>query len=338
MYCLINKKMNSTVTHYTLYRQMQRIFSFSGRKQSGKTLLAKTLEKRYNFKILNFADPIKNVASTIFDITRSELERQKDFLFHTPILLSPNKLSKIHDFTGIQTSIINEKFKQPITSIRQFLQILGTDLIRKYNPDWHISKTKIEVYKNRHSNICFADTRFKNEIDYVKSLKGEAWFIIRIRGYSDLSQHASETSLSFEDFDNVVINNGADISRFISKWTNYIDNGMYPGSVLVRYPVIYNYKLAIVLGALSSGECIDFINDTPVFKFKNKRLFVYFNECFPQSLWSDAALIEYLKKHGIIPFKDTYKSDTSTLKEQVDYFWNLGYIYEKWSDKKKVRV
>jgi hypothetical protein len=322
---------NIDTLHYTrkneLYERyhivnMQKIFSFSGRKQSGKTLLANILRDQYGFKILSFADPIKNVASSIFNISKNQLEKQKDQMFRKPVILTPGNLSKIHESTSIDFNLVNEKFKQPVSSIRQFLQILGTDLIRKHNPDWHISQTKLEVDKNRHSNICFADTRFSNELEFVKSLHGETWFIIRTRGYSELSHHISERSLSFQNFDNVIVNNGSDIINFKLKWTRYMDNGVYPGTILQSHNVVYGPKLFIVLGALSSGKCISFINDTTVFKFKNRQLFTYFNECFPCSEWSDAALLEYFKKHGIIPFVNTSKNVSMYC---VNHFWNLGY-------------
>ena len=93
------------------------------------------------------------------------------------------------------------KFK----TVRQLLQFIGTDLIRKYNTNWHVNRIRKMIDKNK--NYVFDDVRFKNELNLVKELGGECWFIIRPI-INNVSNHESETSLTWRDFGNkIIINN-----------------------------------------------------------------------------------------------------------------------------------
>ena len=56
---------------------LPKIFSFSGRKQSGKTELTKIC-KEYGYETINFADPMKELICKLLKITRQQLEEQKE--------------------------------------------------------------------------------------------------------------------------------------------------------------------------------------------------------------------------------------------------------------------
>lgn len=104
---------------------------------------------------------------------------------------------------------------------RTILQQVGTDKIRKTNPNFWVSivSETIQVLKQDYQYFIIADTRFPNEIQYLKN-----------QGYNVLSlyverpdlesglnkeqlQHPSETSLLPKDCDLFIINDNLDNLR-----------------------------------------------------------------------------------------------------------------------------
>ena len=190
---------------------LPRIISFSGRKGSGKSLLTQFLQYKYNYKIINFADELKQLTCLLFNISSTELENSKDKLnpdIETYMQKNHEKIcSIIHDETSIDIHFIQDVLcRSKINSIRSFLQIVGTDIIRSYNPDWHIDKIKNRI--NSHNRYCFSDTRFLNEKNFIENLNGECYFILRPNNLN-VSQHLSETQLTWKEFNmnNILINN-----------------------------------------------------------------------------------------------------------------------------------
>ena len=200
----------------------QIIISLSGRKRSGKSELAKICEQK-GFKILHFADSLKNLICSILDITRTELDERKEIL--TDFKIPSGKYKFISNETGIDfTSIVNELEGKWFISIRDFLQYFGTDIIRKYNPEWHIQQMECEI--NCGGNFCIDDTRFKNELEFLKNKGSINFYIIRPENF-DISNHESEINIKWFDIENTVINN-IKLQTLHNKWSNYIDSLLNP--------------------------------------------------------------------------------------------------------------
>lgn len=97
---------------------------------------------------------------------------------------------------------------------RSILQQIGTDKIRKSNPDFWVSivSQTIQILKQDFQYFIIADTRFPNEIQYLKQQNYNVLsiYIDRPDLISELNnkqlQHASETSLSPKDCDLYIIN------------------------------------------------------------------------------------------------------------------------------------
>ena len=118
-------------------------------------------------------------------------------------------VSTIKHEVKISDNIIrNEIGGRVFTNVREVLQIIGTDLIRKYSPDWHIDKT-IERIKSYGDDkiVVVEDVRFPNEKRRIEEIGGDVYFIIR-PNYWDVSNHPSEKALKYTDFnDNRIIIN-----------------------------------------------------------------------------------------------------------------------------------
>jgi hypothetical protein len=221
----------------------QRIISFSGRSHSGKTLLA-DLTTKHGYIILNFADEIKYTCCKLFGIDMSLLNNIKDidlikqktfdfsFTFTKESILLLSSLINISSDNVIKVFPINYQIK----SIRECLQKLGTDLIRRYNPDWHVNKMRSKI--DNEKKYVIADARFINEINLIKELKGECWFIIR-PNIRYISNHLSEISLNWSMFDiSQIIVNNKDIDYLSSHWNEYM---MTDCNNFTRYIPDFNY-------------------------------------------------------------------------------------------------
>jgi hypothetical protein len=203
------------------------IISFSGRKHSGKTFLA-NITTKYNYTIINFADAMKKIVAELLSIDVDYLNQIKDLNLDSECNLdfkfTPTNLLFLSDKLNIKKEYIQEIFpiNSCIVSIRDFLQKLGTDVIRKYNSEWHIDQIRNKIKPNK--KYVFADTRFPNELDFIKKLNGECWFIIR-ESHIKISNHISELSLTKHHFsvDNIIYNN-KDEYDLKEKWVSYMES------------------------------------------------------------------------------------------------------------------
>lgn len=207
-----------------MLNKLPKIFSFSGRKHSGKTELAKVCIK-YNYEFINFADSLKELICNALEISREYLEENKDLIIKGNFDLS-KKIKYISNEINIEEKIVSEFLSEPFDSIREILQIVGTNLIRNYNELWHINKIKEKILNNPDKYYCIGDTRFINEKKMVEDLNGECWFIIR-PNMCDISNHNSEINLKWNNFGNNIIINNVNKELLIQKWQNYLESLKY---------------------------------------------------------------------------------------------------------------
>ena len=180
------------------------IIGFAGRKESGKTELANLLTEM-GYKKVSYATELKKLISKAFNVPFDELNSLKNVVRNYEI--TEDVCNVISSETCISKDIVKDFFNdKKISTIREALQIIGTDLIRKNDSDWHVRKTIQSLKKNE--NYVFDDVRFPNEKKAIEELGGDCWFIIRNK-FDNVSNHESETSLNWRDFGyNVIVNDG----------------------------------------------------------------------------------------------------------------------------------
>ena len=204
-----------------------RLIGFAGRKRSGKTSLAEYLKNEENAIIITIADFLKYLCCELMNMSYQELNKTKDngYVFDVgPDNRWFNIIDK-HTYIGID-NIKKELQNVHITSIRQLLQVIGTDVIRKYNENWHVEKMIEEIQSYPENKlIVIDDVRFPNEREAILRLSGEVFFIVRPNSLS-ISNHASETALKWQDFnyDKVIINNYNNKEEFISNFKLHFVN------------------------------------------------------------------------------------------------------------------
>ena len=197
------------------------IISFAGRLKSGKTELAKICEN-YGYKKLYFALPLKQLCADILDISIDELNNLKTN--NTDISLYLGK--DICDILSTETEIpygdvTSCCFDKTIHTVREMLQFIGTDLIRRFNKDWHVNRVREMI--DKETNYVIDDVRFPNEKKMIEELGGHCWFITRTT-LDNISNHESETSITWQDCWNRLIINDSTLPKLQFKWEVFMDN------------------------------------------------------------------------------------------------------------------
>jgi len=205
------------------------ILGFCGRMRSGKTELAKVCVEN-GFTKLYFALPLKQLCADILDISIDELNRLKGDNTDIALFLGDDICKILSDETDIPLEIVKEIcYGKTISTVREMLQFIGTDLIRQYNKDWHVNRIREMI--NPDINYVIDDVRFPNEKKLIEELGGDCWFIIRPT-LDNVSNHVSETSLSFNDCWNRIIINDGTLQLLLFKWTLFL--GDYEKSCAIR--------------------------------------------------------------------------------------------------------
>lgn len=214
---------------------MDNIIGLAGRKESGKTELAKICQK-YGYEIFSFATPLKKMIANLLGITIDEVNALKKA--NKKYVLKEMDFLFLNNETGISIDVFREKCKdKEFSNTRELMQYIGTNIIREYKPNWHVDKTKEHILSSNFKNIIIDDVRFPNERNMIESLGGSCWFIVRPK-FDNISNHISETALKWQEFDNVIINNTS-LEYLKYKW-NLLFEDDYNASLEKRKDVLYS--------------------------------------------------------------------------------------------------
>lgn len=205
------------------------VLGLAGRMRSGKTELAKVCEN-YGYEKLYFALPLKRLCAELLDISIDELNRLKADREEIGVMISEDLCRIISEETDIPLDIVKRTCEGVvIKDVRHMLQFIGTDLIRKYNTNWHVDRIREMIDRNK--NYVIDDVRFPNEKALIEELGGDCWFVIRTT-LDNISNHESETSITWNDCWNKVIINDTTLPNLLFKWETFIGN--YEQSCAIR--------------------------------------------------------------------------------------------------------
>lgn len=201
-------------------KKENRIYAFAGRKRSGKSELANFMCEKYGAIKVTIASYLKQLCADLLECDLNYLNQIKDD--GTTFAYKPNDkwFNIINNETNIPIDVIDKEIGNVIfTSVRQMLQVIGTNLIRKYYPEWHVNKMIKDIKSYNNKIIVIDDVRFVNEKNAIAELGGEIFFIIRTSNCLNVSNHISEISLTWDMFDNkhIIINN-SDVNSLLTKF------------------------------------------------------------------------------------------------------------------------
>lgn len=205
------------------------IIGFCGRCRSGKTVLSEVCMK-YGYQRLSFAMPLKQLCADILDVSIDKLNQAKNERIPIQLTINEDICKILSEETDIPLETTKELCNgKYIESVRDMLQFIGTDYIRKHNKDWHVNKIKEMI--NGNTNYVFDDVRFPNEKKMIENLGGDCWFVTRTT-LDDISNHESETSITWKDCFNKIIINNTTLNEMLFKWEIFMDN--YTRSCTIR--------------------------------------------------------------------------------------------------------
>lgn len=198
---------------------MLRHIGISGKMASGKTKLADYLCNNFGYVRYSFAQPMK-------ELEKIHQKFKKENLTHSELiqLLMPYLEVLNVPFVRACSKLIDLYDEVPLVvpKNREFLQKLGTDVIRELNTDAWLEYALHQVEKS-DKPVVIDDVRFINE---AIGLKNNNFFVIRLSADEEIRRskiielygiealaparlsHPSEVSLdNFKDFDLVLTNN-----------------------------------------------------------------------------------------------------------------------------------
>lgn len=189
---------------YHLYNNYN-VLGFGGRMKSGKTTLASML---LNFKKVAFADWLKEKVCLSLEQPIADFldPIKKEEVLIDPLRWTKRASSIFKEFLSEheQIHIIPELEKlAPFTTRRSALQIIGTDVLRAFNKDFHVIKTIASL--DNEKQYVFDDIRYPNELNALLSINAHVSYIIRPT-LDNVSNHISETALTWASFKNILIN------------------------------------------------------------------------------------------------------------------------------------
>jgi len=162
------------------------IIGFAGLAGAGKNEAAKALP----FPSVGFADAIKEI---VISIDPCISFHQVSGMIHLSSLL------KYEPF---------ELIKRNSKELRRLLQELGMAM-RNINEEHWINHLWLEMEEKGIYDYCITDVRFKNEISFIKREFVSPGYVIWVeRPGVEQGTHASENSITADDCDGFVLNDG----------------------------------------------------------------------------------------------------------------------------------
>jgi hypothetical protein len=156
------------------------LVGFTGYKGSGKDTAARGLI-RHGFHRIAFADKIKDLSKSLFNLTFEEMHHRE-----------------------LKEKVLD---RWPYKSPREIMQTLGESM-KNVAPDvWSkIIEDQYVKLAKQHQSVVIADIRFPHEFELVKSLGGTVYRVDRI-GHRNDDVHVSEQYINTFDVDYVLANN-----------------------------------------------------------------------------------------------------------------------------------
>ena len=155
------------------------LIGFAGKARSGKDTAGKYLVDNYQFVRYSFAQPLKDGAKAMFNLTDEQIENKE--------------------------KVIEPWGRSP----RELYQLLGTDVARSIDVRVWIKNAEMFIKKRAGLSVVITDVRFSNEAEWIRKQGGVVIYLeSKTRGINDGTGHASENGLTGDDVDLVIENDG----------------------------------------------------------------------------------------------------------------------------------
>lgn len=197
---------------------MKFILGVSGRKGSGKSAISSILVQK-GFVRVSFADFLKETIAELYNLKIEHFYDPvaKERAFEQPLIWGASEHQRLVEITG---ETIPFGGPRSISSIRDAMQFIGTDVLRKNNPNIHVERTRQKI---EGLDLCYVDdVRFPNEKSLIEKMGGKSVFIIRPNHFS-FSNHQSEIALRWNSFKYVFVNDRSE-EQLKREFSAFIDD------------------------------------------------------------------------------------------------------------------
>ena len=206
------------------------IIGLAGRKRSGKTELAKVCADNGYLKI-SFANPLKELSCKLLNVGLHSLNQMKNNGMEIMFNIGDKEVDLLSQETGIERKKVKSVVGgRTIMTVRELLQVIGTDLIRMCDPLWHVTKVEHTIRnlskENTDVKIVIDDVRFPDERNLIEEYGGKIYFIVRPDNW-DVSNHPSEIGIQWHSIlekENIIINDGT-LNAIKEEWESFIKTG-----------------------------------------------------------------------------------------------------------------
>lgn len=153
------------------------LIGLAGLAGSGKDTVAKFLT---DYEKIAFADPLKESCKILFNLSDKQLSDRT-----------------------LKETVDSRYGKSP----RQLMQLVGTDILRRIDPDLFVERAR-ERIEMIGGNVIISDVRFENECKMIKEKGGIIINIVRNIDLIESHKHESENQNIKKYFDYVIENDG----------------------------------------------------------------------------------------------------------------------------------
>lgn len=208
--------------------------AITGKKGHGKDTFAKMIQaKDSSYIITHFAQRIKTVCAEVFEIPEETFHDPiaKEEKLDLPIVID-SYLDKLETHFGVDL----DPAGCVATSPRELLQFIGTEYVRKVNPDYWVDYI-IQSTEGK-DKILVPDMRFLNEAAKFRAAGGTIIKLVRLDLEDSGDKHSSETELDLIEPDLVLGVRTGDTS-ILDTASNLITS---PNSSLGAYINLLDYR------------------------------------------------------------------------------------------------
>ena len=175
-----------------------------GKKRHGKDTIGEHLIKKYSFKRLAFADPLKNMCGILFDFDQEQLYGSMKEATDKNWNITPRD-----SFTFLGT-LFRDNMDSLFPGIKKDFWIVKT--LKEY-----------KKYLNKEESVVITDVRYQNEVEHIKKSGGIIIKVVR-KDIDNISTHESETEIdSIKDID-YCIHNDSTLEELYTRVDKIMDN------------------------------------------------------------------------------------------------------------------
>lgn len=177
-----------------------RLIGIGGYAGSGKDTVADVLEDSHGFYRTFMSQPLNAALCRL----NPQVEARHGEVFRYVDLINQLGYTKAKE----------------MAEVRRLLQAMGTEVGRDMfgQTVWIDQLRKYLATFKPDDDVAVTGIRFQNEASMIRELGGKLWWVHR-PGYGPVNSHSSDNALTYEDFDQVVMNDGTfeDLEQLVAK-------------------------------------------------------------------------------------------------------------------------